>query len=92
MSRYAADPARGVVEQHLIEAVDIVQTVLDVLGVALPTHRLEGFSLLPLLCGQPVPAWRDFAYSELDYSNRQARLTLGKDVHQCRAFCLRNAH
>ena len=33
--------------------------------------------------------WRDFAYSELDYSYRHARLTLGKHVQQCRAFSLR---
>ncbi len=35
-------------------------------------------------------AWRDFTYSELDYSYRHARLALGKDVHQCRAFSLRD--
>jgi arylsulfatase A-like enzyme len=36
-----------------------------------------------------VPGWRDFTYSELDYSYRQARLTLHKNVQQCRAFSLR---
>lgn len=30
------------------------------------------------------------AYSELDYSYRPARVTLGKNVHQCWAFSLRS--
>ena len=85
-----ADGTRGSVEQRFVEAVDLVPTFLDALHIAAPTHRLEGTSLLPLLRGQPTPGWRDFTYSELDYSYRQARLTLGKDVHQCRAFSLRS--
>jgi arylsulfatase A-like enzyme len=68
----------------------VVPTILDTLGLPLPTHRLERRSLLPLLRGEAVDGWRDTAHSELDYSYRQARLTLGKDVHQCRAFSLRS--
>jgi arylsulfatase A-like enzyme len=90
--RAAADATRGSVEQRFVESVDVVPTVLDSLGVPLPTHRLEGRSLLPLLHGHPVAAWRDFTYSELDYSYREARLILGKDVQQCRAFSLRTEH
>jgi arylsulfatase A-like enzyme len=88
--RPLANATRGTVEQRFVESVDIVPTLLDALGLALPTHRLEGTSLLPMLHGQAAPYWRDFTYSELDYSYRQARLTLGKNVHQCRAFSLRN--
>jgi arylsulfatase A-like enzyme len=87
--RQVADATRGTVESRFVESVDIVPTVLDALGVAGPTHRLEGVSLLPLLHGQTPSNWREFTYSELDYSYRQARLLLGKDVHQCRAFSLR---
>jgi arylsulfatase A-like enzyme len=87
--RREADATRGAVEQRFVEAVDVVPTVLDTLGVPAPTHRLEGRSLLPLLHGQAVEQWRSFAYSELDYSYRQARLLLGKTVQQCRAFSLR---
>jgi arylsulfatase A-like enzyme len=54
-----------------------------------PTHRVEGRSLLPLLHGEEPADWRSHAYSELDYSWRQARVTLGKDVQRCRAFSLR---
>jgi len=88
--RRAADATRGTVEPRFVEGVDVVPTVLDTLGIAAPTHRLEGRSLLPLLHGQPAGDWRGFAYSELDYSYRQARLTLGKTVQQCRAFSLRS--
>lgn len=88
--RPAADLTRGTVERRFVESVDIVPTVLETLGVARPAHRLEGASLLPLLHGVVAHNWRDFTYSELDYSYRQARLTLGKSVHQCRAFSLRN--
>jgi arylsulfatase A-like enzyme len=87
--RPAANATRGTVEQRFVEGVDVVPTILDTLGVPLPTHRLEGRSLLPLLRGEAPDHWRDAAYSELDYSYRQARLTLGQHVHQCRAFSLR---
>ena len=85
----AADATRGTVDPRFVESVDVVPTVLDTLGVAGPSHLLEGRSLLPLLHGGAAPEWRDFTYSELDYSYRNARLILGKNVHQCRAFSLR---
>jgi arylsulfatase A-like enzyme len=89
--RREADATRGTVDGRFVEAVDVLPTVLDTLGVQGPRHRLEGRSLMPLLHGQPTEGWRDFVYSELDYSYRQSRITLGKDVHQCRAFSLRNS-
>jgi len=88
--RPEADPTRGTVDTRFVEAVDLVPTFLDALGLPAPTHRLEGASLLPLLRGEAVAGWRDFTYSELDYSYRHARLALGKDVQQCRAFSLRS--
>ncbi len=87
--RAAADATRGSVESRFVESVDVVPTVLDALGIAAPLHRLEGASLLPLLHGKPPETWRDFSYSELDYSYRHARLALRKNVQQCRAFSLR---
>jgi arylsulfatase A-like enzyme len=87
--RPAAEATRGTVDSRFVESVDLVPTVLQVLSVPAPQHRLEGRSLLPLLYRQPVAPWRDFVYSELDYSYRHARLALGKSVQQCRAFSLR---
>jgi arylsulfatase A-like enzyme len=88
--RPAADGTRGSVEQRFVECVDIAPTILDALGIEGPRQRIEGRSLQPLLHGQPT-AWRDFVFSELDYSFRQARLILRKDVHQCRAYSIRDA-
>ncbi len=87
--RPQADATRGTVEPRFVESVDLVPTVLDALDIAAPTHWIEGRSLMPLLRGEPPDDWRSFAYSELDYSYRQARVTLGKHVQQCRAFSLR---
>lgn len=86
--RPAADASRGRVDARFVEGVDLVPTVLDWLGVPGDSHRIEGRSLLPLLEGD-APPWRDFAYSELDYSFRQARLLRGKTPQQARAFSLR---
>jgi arylsulfatase A-like enzyme len=89
--RHKADTTRGTVETRFVEAVDIVPTILDAMQVVQPAQRLEGRSLQPLLQGEAPAGWRDMAYSELDYSYRQARLTLGRSPDRCRAFSLRTA-
>lgn len=86
--RAAADSTRGQVDDRFVESVDVVPTILDSLGLPIPAHRIEGRSLLPLLHGES-PAWRQFVYSELDYGFKGARLTLGREPQQCRAFSLR---
>jgi arylsulfatase A-like enzyme len=88
--RAAADTTRGTVEPRFVEGVDLVPTLLEAVGAAVP-DRVEGASLVPLLHGQPAPGWRDAVYSELDYAYRQARLTLGRAPDRCRAFSLRDA-
>lgn len=87
--RRDADATRGTIEPRFVESVDLVPTLLEALGVEAPQHRLEGRSWMPLLHGRAADGWRAFAYSELDYSWREARRLLGKHVHQCRAFSLR---
>jgi arylsulfatase A-like enzyme len=89
--RAAADATRGGTDERFVESVDLVPTVLDVLGLPAPAHRLEGRSLLPLLRGEAVADWRDTTYSELDFAYREARLILGKGVHECRGYSLRDA-
>ena len=88
--RGEADPTRGTVDEHFVESVDLVPTVLESLGLPVPGHRIEGRSLKPLLEGR-APAWRDFVYSELDYSFRLARQLRGKTPQQARAFSIRDA-
>ncbi|HUN53314.1 MAG TPA: alkaline phosphatase family protein [Candidatus Sulfotelmatobacter sp.] len=88
----AADATRGRVEHRLVEAIDVLPTCLEALGRPLPNHRLEGRSLLPLLRdGAATLGWRDAVFSELDYAFRQARVALGRNPHQCRAWMVRTA-
>jgi arylsulfatase A-like enzyme len=89
--RRAADATRGHVDERFVECVDVVPTVLDFLGLPIPEHRVEGASLLPLLRGESPALWRDFVYSELDYGFKAARVALGREPQQCRAYSLRTA-
>ena len=85
----AADPTRGRVVDALAEAIDVVPTCLDALGVAPPGHIVEGRSLVPFMRG-PAPAhWRDAAFSELDYAFRKARNWLGVAPDRARAWMVR---
>jgi arylsulfatase A-like enzyme len=86
-----ADATRGHHDQRFVEAIDVVPTVLDALGHEGAAHRSEGRSLLPLLRGGAVPAWRDCVFSELDYSYRRARVVLGRRADECRGFMVRTA-
>ncbi|MFP5404931.1 MAG: sulfatase-like hydrolase/transferase [Gammaproteobacteria bacterium] len=86
----AARATRGSVERGFVEAVDVVPTILEALGLEIPAHRIEGTSLLPLLRGT-APARKAAVFSELDYSFKQARLRLGRSVDQCYAWSVRTA-
>jgi arylsulfatase A-like enzyme len=61
----SSDAAKGSCCDHLVEAIDVVPTILDALDIALPEHWLEGHSLLPCLRGVAAPL-RDAVFSELD--------------------------
>ncbi len=88
----SADVSRGTTDDRLVEAIDMVPTCLDSLRADLQPHRLEGRSLLPLLRRhESTREWRDAAFSELDYTFRQARLTLGLNPYEARAFMVRTA-
>ncbi len=84
----AADARRGTAEMRPVEAIDILPTILDALRIPLPQHWLEGRSLLPLLHGPTAP-WRDAVFSELDWSFREARLTLGLHPADCYIVAVR---
>lgn len=86
-----ADAARGTSEARFVSAIDVVPTVLDALGLAPHRERVEGVSLLPLTRGAAPAEWREFVVSELDYSYRGARLTLGRQPHECRGWMVRTA-
>ena len=86
-----ADATRGRRETRFVEAVDLVPTFLDALGIPAEETYCEGRSLLPLLRDEPVVDWRDMAVSELDYSFRHARRVLARTPDECRAFMARTA-
>lgn len=79
-----ADNARGTVCEDLVEGIDLAATFLDFFGGAAIPHRLEGRSLLPLLHGHRPEEWREFAFSEYDYSPTPARMELGLEPSKCR--------
>src|SRR5690606_20809382 len=53
-----ADATRGKRDGRLVEAIDLLPTFLDAVGGPAHPHRLEGRSLVPLLCGEKA-SWRD---------------------------------
>ncbi|WP_416138688.1 alkaline phosphatase family protein [Halomonas sp. HK25] len=86
--RHEADSTRGSVSERLVEAIDLVPTFVDTAGgdsLALD-HVLEGRSLLPLVTGSRVEAWRQYAFSEADYAWRPARVALDLPTDEARAF------
>jgi arylsulfatase A-like enzyme len=85
----AADGTRGRAETRFAEGVDVVPTLLDALGITWPNERIEGRSLLDLIRQRDAGGWRSAVYSELDYSFREARLLLERNVDECRAWMIR---
>jgi arylsulfatase A-like enzyme len=88
-----ADAARGSVCDSLVEAIDLLPTFLDCLGVDVraQAHRLEGRSLLPWLRGATPSDWRDVAFSEYDYSVLPASGKLGIAPRDARLFMATDA-
>lgn len=87
--RPSADATRGSANMSMVEAVDILPTILDALGLPAAPHVVEGRSLLPQLQGQTHTQWRDAVFSELDYAFRDARRELGRSVDECQAWMVR---
>jgi arylsulfatase A-like enzyme len=86
----AADATRGSTDARLVEAIDTVPTILDALGLDPAPHLIEGRSLLPLLHGK-ASAWREAAFSELDWTFKGARRRLGLPSGQHHAWMVRTA-
>lgn len=82
-----ADPSegaqRGAVCDALVETIDLVPTFMDALGIAIPTHIVEGRSLVPLLHGKATKI-REAAFSELDYAIYPTARKLGMKAREAR--------
>ncbi len=85
--RPEADATRGVKSPALVEAIDVVPTILNYFGGADVPHIIEGKSLQPILHGQ-VDSLREFAISEYDYSMRNVRTLLGVSVQDAKLTML----
>ncbi|HEY4406801.1 MAG TPA: alkaline phosphatase family protein [Xanthobacteraceae bacterium] len=86
----AANQTRGSVNDALVEAIDLLPTFVAAAGGAVPSHVLEGRSLLPIVrpSGGEGP-WRDAVFSECDYSFRAARRDLAVTPGEARATMVR---
>ncbi len=87
--RPSADASRGKVNDNLVEAIDLVPTLLEAAGAPLPTHRLEGRSLTQLLAGSTPADWRKAVFSEIDYAAYGARDVLGVGINDARGYMIR---
>ncbi|MCP4980280.1 MAG: sulfatase-like hydrolase/transferase [Gammaproteobacteria bacterium] len=86
-----ADETRGSVCSEMVEAVDLLPTFVEFAGGHICHERVEGRSLMPLLRSQLAPRnWRQFALSEIDYSERDARNLLNLAPYDCRATMIRD--
>jgi len=87
----AADHSRGTINDELVEAIDLVPTFLDALGIPVDTDRLEGRSLLPAIHGDGMLPPREFIISEFDYSFRTAtRVALERPTKDCTIVTVRD--
>ncbi len=81
-----ADATRGTVCDELVESIDLAATFIDYSGGTVPDHILEGASLLPILEGQEIDDWREFAVSEYDYSSSPMAANLKLAPRDARLF------
>lgn len=83
--RAVADRARGRVVEEFSEAVDLMPTILEWLGLEVPA-QCDGESLLPFIEGETPPRWRQEVHWEYDFRDvvRQGPETaLGITSDQC---------
>ena len=87
--RQCADQTRGSASDALVEAVDLFPTFLESVGAAIPEHRLEGESLMPLLTGETTDTNRKAVISEMDYGFIETQAALEMPVNRCMGRMLR---
>lgn len=83
--RAQADGTRGTVCDALVESIDLAATFVAAAGGEVPSHILEGRSLVPWLHGE-TPEWRDFVISEYDFSVTPMAGQLGLEPRDARLF------
>lgn len=84
--RPEADATRGTTCDALVEQIDLTATFIEAAGGEVPTHIVEGRSLMPFVRGETPETWRDFVISEYDYSVTPMRRALGVSSDDARLF------
>ncbi|HSV46567.1 MAG TPA: alkaline phosphatase family protein [Ramlibacter sp.] len=88
--RREADATRGTASDALVEAIDVVPTILDSLGLPQPPEWLEGQSMIPLLHATPGARGKDMVVCENSFAFRDdVRLPTGRAVDECQMTMLR---
>src|SRR5690606_4077844 len=90
--RKEADAARGSVVEHFTENVDIMPTMLDLIGAEIPV-QCDGTSLRTFLEGRMPATWRREAHWEFDFrdpADDDAEKRLGLTLHQCTMNIIRD--
>ena len=91
--RAGSDLTRGCTIELFTENVDLMPTMLDWLGIDIPS-QCDGRSLLPLLHGRSSEKlWRTEVHWEFDFRdvvNQQPEKTLGISSHRCNLAVVRD--
>jgi arylsulfatase A-like enzyme len=91
--RPQADATRGSQVKGFSENVDLMPTMLDWLGLDIPS-QCDGFSLLPAIRNGVMPdGWREEAHWECDFRDvrdDQVEQRLGITMHQCGLSVIRD--
>jgi arylsulfatase A-like enzyme len=81
-----ADRTRGETSRSLVESIDLIPTIIEYLGGRIPSHILEGRSLMPILSGRAIDTGRKYVISEYDYSFDSARAALKVPIPEARLY------
>jgi len=90
--RPEADRSRGRVVEAFTEAVDVMPTILEWLGLE-PPPQCDGRSLLPFLEGGTPERWRQEVHWEFDFRDlvdRRPETALGLESDQCALAVIRD--
>ena len=90
--RSSADSSRGAAVSAFTENVDIMPTLMDVIGAETPL-QCDGRSLIPFLEGTQQRNWRTEAHWEFDFrdpADDTAERELGLTMHQCTMNIIRD--
>jgi arylsulfatase A-like enzyme len=86
------DAGRGRIVESFTENVDVMPTILDLLGLEFPL-QCDGKTLKPFLAGRNVRGWRREVFWELDFRdvvNGHPERELGIRMDECSAAVVRD--